>query len=129
MGLLAVGRGAVIAQGTGPAVPVGTWRGESKCVTDAPACHDEHVVYYIEAISGTPGQVSVRADKIVNSKAITMGVGPWAYDSKRQELSFESSGRLWLLTLHGDQIDGTLTIPDKVVFRRMTLTRDHPQAH
>jgi hypothetical protein len=128
-GLLAVGQGAVIAQGAGPATPLGTWRGESKCTTDAPACHDEHVVYYIETIPDTPGQVKVRADKIVDGNTITMGVEPWIYDSKRQELSFESSGRLWLLTLHGDQIDGTLTMPDKVVFRHMTLTRDHPQPH
>ncbi|HKD74840.1 MAG TPA: hypothetical protein VKB76_05070, partial [Ktedonobacterales bacterium] len=128
-GLLAVGRGVAIAQAAGPATPVGTWRGESKCITDAPACHDEHVVYYIEMVPDTPAQVKVRADKIVDGKAVTMGAGPWNYDSRRQELSWESSGRLWLLALHGDQIDGTLTMPDKIVFRRMTLTRDHSEPH
>ena len=104
--------------------PVGIWHGESKCATDAPACHDEHVVYLIEAIPGKPGQVRVRADKIVDGKAITMGVGPWAYDPRQQALSFAWNQQLWSLTIHGDQIEGTLTMPDHVVFRRMTLTRD-----
>jgi hypothetical protein len=117
-----------IAQDCGSMTPVGTWRGESKCAMDAPACHDERVVYYIEAIANTPNRVSVRADKIVDGKAITMGIGPWNFDSKRQTLSFESSGRLWLLTLHCNEMEGTLTLTDSVVFRRMALTRDdsHP---
>ena len=113
-----------IAQDCGSGTPEGIWRGESKCATDAPSCHDEQVVYTIEAIANTPNQVTVRADKIVDGKAITMGSGPWNYDSKRQTLSFESSGRLWLLALHCNEIEGTLTLPDHVVFRRMALTRD-----
>jgi hypothetical protein len=104
--------------------PIGVWRGESKCVTDSPSCHDEHVVYYIEAVPDHPDQVSVRADKIVNGKAITMGSGPWNYNPERQALSFEWNKQVWLITMHGDQIDGTLTTADKVIFRRMSLTRD-----
>jgi hypothetical protein len=104
--------------------PIGVWRGESKCVTGSPSCHDEQVVYYIEAIPNHPGQLSVRADKIVSGKAITMGSGPWNYDAARQALSFEWNKQVWLINVHGDQIDGTLTMPDKVIFRRMSLTRD-----
>ncbi len=102
----------------------GTWRGESKCATDAPACHDEHVVYFIAAIPGRPDQLFIRADKIVDGKAITMGSGPWNYDAKKQALSFETNGRLWVLAVHGKQIEGTLTVGGNVVFRRMTLTLD-----
>ena len=104
--------------------PAGTWRGESKCTTDAPACHDEHVVYSIEAVSGRQDQLNIRADKIVDGKAITMGSGPWNYDAKKQTISFESNGRLWLLAIHGDHMEGTLTVSGNVVFRRMTLTQD-----
>jgi len=53
----------------------GTWRGESLCVTDAPACHNESVVYYIKAVPDRPDLVLIRADKIVDGKAITMGSG------------------------------------------------------
>jgi hypothetical protein len=104
--------------------PAGTWRGESKCTTDAPACHDEHVVYYVEAVPGRPDQLSIRADKIIDGKAITMGSGPWNYDAKKQTISFESNRGLWLLAVHGDHIDGTLTVDGNVVFRHMRLTLD-----
>ncbi len=104
--------------------PAGIWRGESKCTTDASACHDEHVVYYVEAVAGRPDQLSIRADKIVDGKAITMGSGPWNYDVKKQTITFESNGRLWLLAVHGDHIDGTLTVDGTVVFRHMMLTLD-----
>ena len=104
--------------------PIGVWRGESICTSGATTCHDEKVVYYIEAISGKPDLVSIRADKIVDGKAITMGTGPWKYDREKQTLSMEMSQRLWLLTMKGKRIEGTLTLPDDVVFRRMVLTKD-----
>jgi hypothetical protein len=108
--------------------PAGTWRGESKCATDAPSCHDEQVVYSIEAIPHRPNQLLIRADKIVDGRAITMGTGPWTYDERRQTLSFESSGRLWLLSIDRNRIDGTLTVDGTILFRRMTLTRDRPES-
>ncbi len=106
------------------ASPVGTWRGESKCVTDAPACHDEQVVYYITAIPDRSDALTVRADKIVDGKAVTMGTGPWTWDSKQQTLMMEWRGQVWQMAMHGDRMDGTLTTADKVVFRRMSLNRD-----
>lgn len=53
-----------------------------------------------------------------------MGSGPWNYDVKKQTITFESNGRLWLLAVHGDHIDGTLTVDGTVVFRHMMLTLD-----
>ena len=103
--------------------PVGVWRGESLCATSAPACHDEKVVYYVEAVADKPGSVFIRADKIVEGKAITMGSGPWRYDRARHTLSMESEQRIWLLNIHGKRIEGTLTVPGNVVFRRVTLTK------
>jgi hypothetical protein len=105
------------------ASPIGIWRGESKCVADAPACDDEQAVYYITSIPDRPGFVSVRADKIVDGKAITMGTGPWTWDNKQRTLLMEWRGQVWLMTMHGDHMDGKLTMADKTVFRRMSLTR------
>lgn len=118
-----------IAQGGKDSGPVGVWRGDSKCVTGAPSCHDEQVVYYIESISGKTDEVKIRADKIVDGKAITMGVGPWTYDAGQQALSFRWNQQQWHLILHGEQMEGALTLADGVVFRRMTLVRDRAQAH
>jgi hypothetical protein len=103
--------------------PVGIWRGESLCTTGAPSCHDEKVVYYIEAIADKPDSLFIRADKIVDGKAITMGSGPWQYNRAKHIISMESEQRLWLLNIAGRRIEGTLTMPGNVVFRHMTLTK------
>jgi hypothetical protein len=103
--------------------PIGVWRGESVCATSAPSCHDEKVVFYIEAIPDQPGAVNIRADKIVDGKAITMGSGPWQYDRSKHTLTTESQQRVWLLTIDGNRIVGTLTVPYNIVFRRLTLTK------
>ncbi|HKR28614.1 MAG TPA: hypothetical protein VJS11_14215 [Acidobacteriaceae bacterium] len=105
--------------------PVGVWRGVSQCATDSPSCHNEQVVYYIEAIPGRSDAFSVRADKIVDGKAITMGIGPWKYDPAHRTLSFQWNQQLWLITQDGDRFDGKLTGPNNVVYRRMSLTREH----
>ena len=94
------------------------------CASGAPSCHDEKVVYYIEVIADKPDSLFVRADKIVEGKAITMGSGPWQYNRARHTLSWESQQRLWLLTINGKRIEGTLTMPDNVIFRRMKLAKD-----
>jgi hypothetical protein len=104
--------------------PFGVWRGESICTAGGGSCHDEKVVYHIEPIPFDAGAVFIRADKIVDGKAITMGRGPWKYDRSRQTLSMEFGQRLWLLTVKQKKIEGVLTAGDGVVFRRMTLTRD-----
>jgi len=104
--------------------PVGTWRGESKCATEVVACRDEHIVYYVSAVPNRLDQLFIRADKIVDGSAITMGTGPWAYDSTRQTLSLDSNGQLWLLTIRRNHIDGTLTVNGITVFRRIILTLD-----
>jgi len=104
--------------------PIGVWRGDSICTTTAPSCHNEKVVYHIEAIAGQPDSVMIRADKIVDGKAITMGSGPWQYDKSRRTLSWQSGERLWLLTIKGKQMEGTLTMSDNTVFRKMTLRHD-----
>jgi hypothetical protein len=104
--------------------PVGVWRGESICTTGNPSCHDEKVVYYIKAIADKPDSMFIQADKIVDGKAITMGAGEWQYHRARHTLSWQSEERLWLLTIDHKRIEGTLTLPGNVVFRRMTLKKD-----
>ena len=104
-------------------VLLGTWRGESLCTTGAPNCHNERVVYYIRG-SDRPDEVMIQADKILNGKAVTMGVGPWHYDRSRGTLEWKTPGRVWLLKVDGKRIEGTLTVEDGVVFRRMKLEKD-----
>jgi hypothetical protein len=64
----------------------GTWRGRSVCVTDAAACHNEEVVYYIKDVFDRDDVVFIQADKLVDGKAVTMGAGQWQYDRKQHTL-------------------------------------------
>ena len=102
----------------------GVWRGESICAPDRAGCVDEKVVYYISAIEGRAGVVSIRADKIVNGRAVTMGTGEWQHDAEHHALIWETPRQTWLLKIDGDTIDGTLALADKTVVRRMTLKKD-----
>jgi hypothetical protein len=42
----------------------------------------------------------------------------------RHTLTWETAPRTWLLKIQGDTMEGTLTLTDKTVVRRVTLKRD-----
>jgi len=102
----------------------GTWRGESVCVTDSSACRNESVVYYIKDVADRPDLVLIQADKMVDGKAITMGTGQWQHDRTHRTLEWRTRQQVWLLKITGDRIEGTLTLSDKTVFRKMTLEKE-----
>lgn len=107
-------------------VPVaGSWRGESLCTTAATAsCHNETVVYTMADVPNQPNLVSIRADKIVDGRAVTMGTSQWTRDRARHTLEWRTSEQVWLLVVEGRHMEGTLTLADKTVFRKMTLTKE-----
>lgn len=104
--------------------PVGTWRGDSVCATDASACHNEQVVYYIKDVPNSPNLVSIQADKIVGGKPITMGAGEWQYDRVRSTLEWRTPKQIWLLKITGSRMQGTLRLADGTVLRNMILRKD-----
>jgi hypothetical protein len=101
----------------------GTWRGQSICVTDDPACHNETVIYYVRDVPDRPDLVVIQADKIVGGKAITMGTGQWQYDRGRQTLQWRMPERVWLLEITGNRMAGTLKLSDGRIFRKITLEK------
>jgi hypothetical protein len=103
----------------------GVWRGESLCTETASAsCRNESVVYYIRDIPDRADAVTVRADKIVDGKAITMGTGEWQYDRTRQTIEWHMPHQVWLLRLDGNRINGNLRLADGTVVRDMRLKKD-----
>jgi hypothetical protein len=114
----------VAAPGLAHAQVAGVWRGESICASHGGACVDERVVYDVSAIPEKAGVVSIRADKIVNGQAVTMGTGEWTLDAEHHTLTWETPRQTWLLKIEGHTIEGTLTLADKTVVRRMSLKRD-----
>ena len=113
--------GLLWADGSGVA---GVWRGESLCGAGAAACRDEKVVYYIKDVADRPDVVVIQADKIVDGKAITMGTGEWRHDRERHTLEWRMPRQVWLLKISGDRMEGTLTLADGTVVRKMTLERE-----
>src|SRR5690348_5109482 len=65
---------------------LGTWKGESICVGNRPACKNEVVVYRFEAVAGKPGLVLFLADKIIEGKRVPMGKLECRYDEEKGEL-------------------------------------------
>jgi hypothetical protein len=101
----------------------GDWKGESICLANKPPCTDEKVVYHV-ADPDASGLVEVSADKIVDGRAIGMGTVKMQYDKEKGTLFAHDGSRLWRFTIRGKSMDGTLTVPDNVVMRKVTLTRD-----
>jgi hypothetical protein len=101
----------------------GDWRGDSPCVAKNTACRDETVVYHIANIPDKPGYVAVNADKIVNGRAINMGILEFRYDATGHVLTCQYSQGVWRLKVDGDTIEGTLTVPDGAVLRRVMLRK------
>jgi hypothetical protein len=109
---------------------VGTWRGTSACVDRqaAPACTDEQVIYEIAASPGQPNSVTVRADKVVDGKRVSMGDLEFTYDASSgswtSEFENPRTHALWRLSVTGTTLKGTLTLlPSKAVVRRMNLKK------
>ena len=101
----------------------GTWRGDSLCVEKGTACHDEVAVYRIAAIPGKRGYFTVTGGKVVDGKEIVMGSGEWRYDGAKHTLTGDLPRGVIILKRDGDKLEGTFTLPDKTVLRRITLKK------
>jgi hypothetical protein len=101
----------------------GAWRGESACELRESACRDETVVYRFTPLGDKPDIFSVSGDKIVDGKPVNMGTLEFRYVEKEHALICDYAQGTWHLTIEGDTMTGTLTRPDKTVFRRVTLHR------
>jgi hypothetical protein len=108
---------------------VGNWTGDSICVGNRPACHDEQVIYRIEKAPDASGHVTVTADKVVNGKPELMGVLDFKYDSEKKTLICDftrgNTHGLWELTVKGNTMTGTLVVlPDKTLVRRVNVKKE-----
>ena len=112
---------------TSPAI-FGTWKGESICVGNRPACKNEVVVYRFEAVAGKSGVVLQLADKIIAGKRVPMGKLEFRYDDSRGELTGEfrvgQTHGLWQFRVRGERLVGTLEVlPDRELARRVNVKR------
>ena len=102
----------------------GVWRGNSVCaVADSP-CRDEVNVYRFSEVAGKPGLFSVTGSKIVDGKEVVMGTAEWKYDAETHTLAADTSGGVFRYVVKGDRMDGTLSLRDNTVYRRVHLVRE-----
>jgi hypothetical protein len=102
---------------------VGDWRGESVCQVRESACHDEDSLYHVSKIADKPHWYSLRGDKIVDGKPVTMGTVDCLYDTEKHTLTCEYPRGVFLFTIEGSKMTGTMTLPDKTLWRKLSLKK------
>lgn len=100
---------------------VGDWSGTSLCQVKPSPCHDENVIFRFS--KPHEDNITVQADKIVDGKAVTMGIGEWTYDKSTGTLRWQIPRGDWKLIVNDNAMDGTLIVPDNVVFRKIHLKK------
>ena len=100
---------------------VGDWSGTSLCQVKPSPCHDEQVVLRLS--HPQQEKIRVQGDKIVDGKAVTMGVDDWSYDAISQALICDIPRGTWKLIVDGDEMNGTLITRDNVLLRKVHLHR------
>jgi hypothetical protein len=103
-------------------VLVGDWRGESKVQATNTTAKDEVVVWHI-AKGSEPKKLVIDADKIVDDMVIPMGKLDFDFDAGQQAIVCQTPRGVWKLVVKGDTMEGTLTLADQTVFRRVTLQK------
>jgi hypothetical protein len=102
---------------------LGDWRGESICVVRESACHDEDSLYHVTKLAEKPGWVSMRLDKIVDGKPVTMGVMDCSYNAAKHSLECEFPRGVMRFSVSDDKMEGTMTLPDGTLWRKITLKK------
>jgi hypothetical protein len=102
---------------------LGDWRGESVCVVRDSACRDEDSLYHLAKLAGKPGRFSMKLDKIVDGKPVTMGTTECSYDSAKRALTCEFPRGVFRFTIQANKMAGTMSRTDGTLWRKITLRR------
>jgi hypothetical protein len=101
---------------------VGAWHGTSICQLKNSPCHDEVVVYHISKNRGID-TFYINAGKIVNGTEVEMGILPFVYNSKTNQLTSTSHG-IWTLNIEGVKLEGTLLVQGDL-FRKIIVYKHY----
>lgn len=86
---------------------VGTWKGSSICQIKNSACHDEAVVYRISKNKGVDS-FYIDAGRIVNGTEVDMGILPFIYNKKTNQLVSTAYNGIWTFNIEPGKMEGTL---------------------
>ena len=85
---------------------IGTWKGTSICQVKNSPCHDEVVVYRISKNKDVD-TFYINASKIVNGVEEEMGILPFTYNKKTNQLVSSAYGT-WAFNIEVAKLEGTL---------------------
>jgi hypothetical protein len=102
---------------------LGDWRGESVCVVRDSACRDEDSLYHLAKLPGKPGWFSMKLDKIVDGKQVTMGTTECSYDSAKRALTCEFPRGVFRFTIQANKMAGTMSLTDGTLWRKIALSK------
>jgi hypothetical protein len=103
---------------------LGDWRGDSICVARQGACHDEKALYHVAEVPGKSDRLAITFSKIVDDRPVRMGTLECAYDQNKNTATCEYPVGVWALEFKGNQMNGTLTLSDKTLLRRVKLKKE-----
>ena len=115
---------AALVQSSGSkSLITGTWRGSSECVQVDSPCHDEVNVYRFAEIVGKTDKFTGTGCKIVDGKEVVMGTLEWTFDPDKHALESNIPGGTFRLVVSGNKMEGTLTLTNNILYRRIHLER------
>ena len=101
----------------------GVWRGNSVCAVKDSPCRGEMDVYTFSAVAGKPGIYSGTASKAVGAESFAMGTREFKYDAETHMFESAMPAAVLRFVVDGDKLEGTLTLRDGSVYRRIHLVR------
>lgn len=102
---------------------VGDWRGDSVCLVKPSACHDEDSLYHVAPLADRPHWFSMKLDKIVDGKPVTMGTVECSHDPEKHTLACEFERGAFQFTVRGNLMQGTMKLKDGTVWRKLSLKK------
>lgn len=123
-GVLVAGAMSVTSHADQGNTPIGAWRGESKCMVTPSACRDEDSLYRIAAVADADTKLTLTADKIVDGKEVDMGASECSFSPDTHVLNCPlPNGSVVRFELKGDSLNGTMTLANGTVWRKIALRR------
>jgi hypothetical protein len=107
----------------GQTLPTGNWYGDSVCQVENSPCKTEKVVYRLIQMDDAATKFMMQADKIINEKPEFMGTIEFQFDEKSKTLLGKYRNDVWKFTIKGQEMEGTLTLADGTVYRRIKVAK------
>lgn len=103
---------------------IGAWRGESKCLVHPSPCNDEVAYYVVRPVEGKADRVAVDGYKVVAGKPDFMGALDCSWNPQKHTATCEMPKGAWVLVISGKEMNGSITLTDGTLYRRMHLTKE-----